>query len=307
MRRWRPGHGDDHRARVLTSVPATLLALFNHPSPLRDALTLVAGVGTGILSAMFGVGGAIVSTPAIRVLGASAALAVGTTLPSVIPSALTGTVRYARAELINWHAVKWTTPAGIGAAVGGALLSKVIPGHGHWLMVLTATLIGFSAWRMWRQERRAMRVEAAAELAEGKGAPPGGPAVGVTTGRVMPGLLVAIGAASGLLSGLLGIGGGVVMVPAFTELAHMPLKTAIATSLACVGIFAIPGTITHAFLGDIDWRFALFLTVGVVPGARLGAALAIRATDTRLRMAVAGFLGVVSLVYAGSEIAALVR
>ena len=262
----------------------------------------MAGVGTGVLSAMFGVGGAIVSTPAIRVLGASAAVAVGTTLPSVIPSALTGTVRYARAQLINWHAVRWTTPAGIGAAVGGALLSKVVPGHGHWLMVLTAALIGFSAWRMWRQERK---VERASGLE--KGAPSGGTGVAVSTGRVMPGLLLVIGCASGLLSGLLGIGGGVVMVPAFTELAHMPLKTAIATSLACVGVFAVPGTITHAFLGDIDWRFALFLTVGVIPGARLGAAVAIRATDKRLRMTVAAFLGIVSLVYAGSELAALVR
>ena len=128
MRRRRPGHGDDHRALVLI---ATLLALFNYPSPLRDVLTLVAGLGTGLLSAMFGVGGAIVSTPAIRVLGASAALAIGTTLPSVIPSAVTGTVNYSRAKLINWPAVAWTAPAGIGAAVGGALLSKVVPGGQH--------------------------------------------------------------------------------------------------------------------------------------------------------------------------------
>jgi hypothetical protein len=262
----------------------------------------VAGVGTGILSAMFGVGGAIVSTPAIRVLGASAALAVATTLPSVIPSALAGTVRYTRAHLINWHAVMWTTPAGIGAAVGGAFLSKAVPGHGHWLMVLTASLIGFSAWRMWRQERNVERREGAA-----KGAPAGGTGVRVTTERIQPGLLVAIGTAAGLLSGLLGIGGGVVMVPAFTDLARMPLKTAIATSLACVGIFAVPGTITHAQLGDIGWGFALWLTVGVIPGARIGSALAIRATDKRLRMTVAAFLGIVSLIYAGGEIAALFR
>ena len=105
MRRGWPGDGDDHRASVLTVLSNPLLALFNHSSPLRDVLTIVAGVGTGILSAMFGVGGAIVSTPAIRVLGASAALAVASTLPSVIPSALTGTVRYTKAHLINWRAV----------------------------------------------------------------------------------------------------------------------------------------------------------------------------------------------------------
>jgi uncharacterized membrane protein YfcA len=277
---------------------------------------VLAGVGTGIFSAMFGVGGAIVSTPALRLLGLSAALAVGTTLPSVIPSAVTGTARYSRERLINWHAVVWTTPAGIGAAVGGALLSKVVPGHGHWLMVLTATLIGFSAWRMWRQERAAPAADADADdaeaedqraLGEGKEASSGGRGVTVAAPRVGRGVLLAIGAAAGLLSGLLGIGGGVVMVPAFTELARMPLKSAIATSLACVGIFAVPGTITHSILGDIDWRFALLLTIGVIPGARLGAAFAIRAADHRLRLLVAAFLGAVSLLYAGSELAALFR
>jgi uncharacterized membrane protein YfcA len=301
-----------------------LSAAFSHPSPLRDALTLVAGVGTGVLSAMFGVGGAIVSTPAIRVLGASAALAVGSTLPSVIPSAVTGTAHYARAQLINWRVVMWTAPAGIGAAVGGALLSKVVPGHGHWLMVLTAGLIGFSAWRMWRQERRAEvraaaatgaapagAVEAAGGTAKvgagGAGDDSGRAAGAAGPRRASPTLLVAIGAGSGLLSGLLGIGGGVVMVPAFTELARIPLKSAIATSLACVGIFAIPGTITHTFLGDIDWHFAVWLAIGVIPGARLGAKLALRASDKRLRFLVAVFLGIVSLIYAGGEIAALFR
>jgi uncharacterized membrane protein YfcA len=117
--------------------------------------------------------------------------------------------------------------------------------------------------------------------------------------------LAGVGAIAGLLSGLLGIGGGVVMVPAFTQVAGFPLKRAIATSLACVGIFAVPGTITHALLGNIDWRFGLPLTVGIIPGARLGAALALRAGDRRLRLVVGAFLGATALAYAASEIAAL--
>ena len=59
----------------------------------------------------------------------------------------------------------------------------------------------------------------------------------------------------------------------------MSLKQSIATSLVCVGLFAIPGTITHAALGDIDWRFALFLALGVIPGARIGSALTLAASD----------------------------
>jgi len=116
-----------------------------------------------------------------------------------------------------------------------------------------------------------------------------------------------VGAAAGLLSGLLGIGGGVLMVPGFNQVLGLRLKETIATSLVCVGIFAVPGMITHAFLGDIDWRFALLLCVGVIPGARIGAALAIRAERQQLRLVVASFLGIVALIYLIGEVNALVR
>ena len=270
------------------------------PGPLRDALTLAAGVVTGVLSAAFGVGGAVISTPAIRALGAPAALAVGTTLPSVLPSAVSGTLRYSREGLIEWRVVRWTAPVGVVAAVGGSLLSKVVPGEGHWLMVLTAALLGFTAYRMARQAD-----EVPVVVADGDQVAAGHP--DRTDRHDGPGVLVSVGAVAGLLSGLLGVGGGIVMVPGFTEIARIPLKTAIATSLACVGIFAIPGTITHAAFGDIDWRFALLLAVAVVPGARLGAHLAIGTSHRRLRLAVAIFLGAVSVLYAGGELISLAR
>jgi uncharacterized membrane protein YfcA len=268
------------------------------PGPVRDAFTVVAGVGTGVLSAAFGVGGAVISTPAIRLLGASATLAVGTTLPSILPSAASGTLRYWREGLIDWRVVRWTAPAGILASVGGSVLSDVVPGDGHWLMVLTAALLGFTAWRMARPApAEDTRAEADVEMAPVTHPIPARRDRGVVLG--------AIGAAAGLLSGLIGVGGGVVMVPAFTEVAGIPLKTTIASSLACVGIFAIPGTITHAALGGIDWRFALLLSIGVVPGARLGASLAIGTGDQRLRRSVAVFLGVIAVIYAVGELAAL--
>ena len=241
------------------------------------------------MSGAFGVGGAVISTPGIRALGADAVTAIGTTLPSIIPSAVSGTLLYLREDedLVRWQAVKWTTPVGIAAAVGGALLVKEIPGDGHYLQILTAVLLGITALRMGRSRQRTpVEREAAAGLAT-------------------PPRLILIGTLAGGLSGLLGIGGGVVMVPGFNQLAGIPLKAAIATSLVCVGLFAIPGTITHALLGNIDWRFAVLLTIGVIPGARLGATLAIRASDRRLRIAVAAFLGVISLVYVIGEILAL--
>ncbi len=116
-----------------------------------------------------------------------------------------------------------------------------------------------------------------------------------------------MGAGAGLLSGLLGLGGGMVLVPAFHQLLGIRMKATVATSLACVGILAVPSAVTHAFLGDIDWRLAFLLAVGVVPGARLGATLSLRASDRRLRLAVAGFLGLLSAVYGVSELVAALR
>jgi uncharacterized protein len=162
------------------------------------------------------------------------------------------------------------------AAVAGSRLSHAVPGHGHLLMLATAGLIGVTAARMVRRPRAAR--------------------------RRAPG--AAIGVVAGGLSGLLGIGGGVVLVPVFSGWLGLPIKTTVATSLVCVGLFAVPGTITHAALGGIDWSYAVPLTAGVVPGARLGSGLAVRATETGLRRTVAVALGIVALVYAAAELAA---
>ncbi|HSH61067.1 MAG TPA: sulfite exporter TauE/SafE family protein [Acidimicrobiales bacterium] len=261
-------------------------------TPLNAVLTLAAGVVTGMLSGAFGIGGAAFSTPAIRVLGVPAALAVGTTLPSILPSALAGTVRYVRESLVWWRVVAWTAPAGVVCAVLGSLLSSRVPGEGHWLMIATAGLLAYTSWRMVRPSRTSDDESSACRPLRR---------------RDNPALLLAVGAVAGLLSGLLGVGGGTIMVPGFSELARIPLKTAIACSLICVGIFAVPATLTHWSLGDIDWLAAGLLSVGVVPGARLGAALAIRASARRLRLAVAGFLGAVAVVYAVGEMMALSR
>jgi uncharacterized membrane protein YfcA len=132
------------------------------PGPLKDVLTVLVGVGTGVLSASFGVGGAVVSTPAIRALGVAALLAVGTTLPSIFPSAITGTARYVKEDLILWRVVAITAPAGILSAVAGAELAPHVPGNGHLLMVLTALLLAYTAIRMAKKPKQAGPAETAA-------------------------------------------------------------------------------------------------------------------------------------------------
>ena len=331
---------------------------------LRDVLALLLGFLTGVLSALFGIGGAIVSNPGLRALGAAPLVAVGTTLPSILPGAISGTLRYRREGLIDWRLIAPAAAAGLLAVVGGSLLSHAVPGQGHLLLLFIAVLLAFTAWRtaftgpstprendgppttgagdsrehptsrsatlpLRGASRRRVglsRADAPGPGSRGRGSfGPGPPGQG-SPGQGFPGsasghgaapggsgglvsrqrwIAAGIGLVAGLLSGLLGIGGGVVMVPAFTELLSMSLKSAIATSLVCVGIFGVPATITHAVLGDIDWRLAILLTIGVVPGARVGAALTIRTAERRLRLAVGVFLALVALVYFVTETRAL--
>lgn len=286
--------------------------------PWRTILTLVAGVGTGVLSGMFGVGGAVASTPAIRVLGATPLEGVGSTLPSIIPSAVSGSLRYLRERLIVGRVALCTSAAGLAASIGGALLAGTVPGDGHLLMIFTAGLLAFTAYRL-GDVPRSTAVEGHSPLdVEDPVGDLATPAADLEVAsdhepvRSSPGdrraetwRLGAIGLAAGALSGLLGLGGGLIMVPAFTGLVRLTIKEAVATSLACVGALAVPGTITHAILGNINWAFAIPLSIAVIPGARLGAHLAIRASARGLRVTVAIGLGAIAIVYAAGEIIAL--
>ncbi len=273
--------------------------------PLQTILVLIAGFFTGVLSGMFGVGGAVVSTPAIRALGATPVEAIGSTLPSIIPSAISGSLRYHREGLIHLRVVLWTALVGCSAAVAGALLVDLVPGNGHLLMILTALLLAFTAYRTGQSPKRPDPADAE-ELPPSEDPDFADVEPPTRDARMEWWRLGTIGLAAGLLSGLLGVGGGILMVPAFVGWVRLPIKEAVGCSLACVGILAVPGTITHTLLGHIDWAFALPLCVAVIPGARVGAHLAIRSSDRALRLSVAIVLGTIAVVYAVGEIAALV-
>ena len=260
----------------------------------RDVLTAFAGIATGIMSGTFGVGGAVISTPAIRALGCSAALAVGTTLPSILPGAITGSWRYRQGELIQWKVVAFTAPSGIVAAILGAWVSPRVPGDGHILMVLTALLLMWSSINMIRSVPLRELSDSVKNVHD---------KTNVLSSQSF--LATLTGLVAGSLSGLLGVGGGIVMVPLFRRWLGLPMKNAVATSLICVGCFAVPGTITHAIEGGIDWRFAIWLTIGVVVGAPFGSKMALKMSDKKLQRVFGLFLAAVAVVYGGGELLAL--
>lgn len=250
---------------------------------VRTLVAAFIGFGAGVASGAFGIGGALLSTPGIRwALDAPALIAVGTTLPVIIPTAITGVIAYVRTGFVDVRAATIMAVAGGCFAVLGALFTEMIAGEA--LLVATAVLIFILSVRM-------LPTKAALE------APKFQPAVGV---------LLIVGAISGFVSGLLGVGGGVILVPLLTGLLRLPIKTALGTSLAVVAAQAIPGSVTHALIGNVDWRIAGGLAVGVIPGARIGSRLAVASEDAKLKTFVAIAMAFLAVIFAATEIRELV-
>jgi uncharacterized membrane protein YfcA len=106
-------------------------------------------------------------------------------------------------------------------------------------------------------------------------------------------VLVAIGVLGGVLSGLFGVGGGVVVVPALMAFAQMDQRRASATSLVAIAPAAVVGAVTYAVQGEVHWLAALTLAIGSVIGAPIGARL-LRALPLRvLPWIFVGFIAVV--------------
>ena len=107
--------------------------------------------------------------------------------------------------------------------------------------------------------------------------------------------LVAIGLAGGLLSGLLGVGGGVVMVPLLVLWAGYDQRDAHATSIGAIIPISIAGILTFGIAGRVNWLDAAALAVGAVVGARVGAAWLARIDERLLRIVFGCFLVVVAV------------
>lgn len=243
------------------------------------ALTLAIGFFSGVLSGLFGIGGGVITTPAIRLLlQAPALVAVGTPLPVILPSALSGAIAYSRRGLTDVRAGLVVGACGVLTSVAGALATRLV--GGGVVLIVTALVIGYTALDM---VLLALRSRPETEV----GVVPAVPRVPT---RHRTGGLVVLGAVTGLYSGFLGLGGGFIVVPALVRWFGFDIKRGIGTSLVIVAILAVPGSITHYLLGNIDLTLAALLAIGVVPGALLGAKLTSAAKERTVRIAFAVML-----------------
>ena len=254
-------------------------------TPGQALLAVAIGLVTGVLSGLFGVGGGIVMTPGLSILLSEAPIvAVATPLPVIFPTAIVGAWTYRKAGEVDLRAAALICCSGVPSAIGGAALSDVV--DGRILLLITAALLAGQSIQILRGKDRS---------AEREDTP------------VSASTLLVVGLAAGLLSGLLGIGGGLVIVPVLTGVLGMPLKRTLGTSLVAIVALVVPGTIVHSLLGHLDWKAALGLALGALPGARIGAKIALGARERTLRIAVGSFLGIVAIGYGAQQVAELIR
>jgi uncharacterized membrane protein YfcA len=196
------------------------------PAPPRPPWGRIAAAGViaGFTSGLFGVGGGIIIVPALVMVAAFPhKLATGTSLGAIVPISLAGILGYAIAGEIDWTAAACVAAGAVAGAVAGT----------RWLLrVSTPVLqVGFAV---------AMVLTAVRMLGDdGTGA--GRPDLSVAMALT----LVALGLVSGVLAGLLGVGGGIILVPVLTLAFGFPHVVAKGTALAVILPTAVVGTVRN--------------------------------------------------------------
>lgn len=265
-------------------------------------MSLLLGVIVGLVLGLTGAGGSILAVP-LLVFG------LGWTLPQAAPVALLavaaaavyGTYVAWRKSYVRYKAALLMGAAGWVTAPVGLWLAGVLPQQ--WLMSLFAAVMVIVALRMFIQARR-NPLEAAIVRAtvQGDGAPAGGPICRLQpNGRIcwtLPcgAVLSMIGAASGLLTGLLGVGGGFVIVPALRAATALSMHSAVATSLMVIALASGGAAASAGFQGQtIPWLIAAPFVAGSLAGMAGGRILAPRIAGVRLQQGFAVLMLVVAL------------
>lgn len=219
---------------------------------------VVVGLLAGLLAGVFGVGGGILIVPGLMiVLAMEQRRAHGTSLAAVLPIAMAGLVPYLVAGNVQWvKAAALTAGSVVGAVYGVKVLATINK---------RTLAFGFAA----------LMVLSAARLVW---APAAGSTRSVEWWGVI--VLVAIGAFAGWIAGLLGVGGGIVIVPALMVIFGVPPVLAKGTSLAVIVPTSIIGTWRNRKTRNLDVKVAALVGIAGVASAALGGWLAGRLADT---------------------------
>ncbi|OYW38230.1 MAG: hypothetical protein B7Z42_08375 [Brevundimonas sp. 12-68-7] len=224
-------------------------------SPLQYGLGAGAGSIVGFSLGLVGGGGSILAVPLIVYLVGikDPHLAIGTSAFAVAANAFANLLNHARHGTVKWKIAGVFALAGVLGAFGGSTLGKAVDGQK--LLALFAVLMLIVGGLMLR----------------GRSAS-GDPDVVLTRGNAPK--LLGTGAATGILSGFFGIGGGFLIVPSLMFATRMPIYYAVGSSLVGVTAFGLTTALNYALDGWIDWPLAGVFVAGGVLGGLVGARLA---------------------------------
>jgi uncharacterized membrane protein YfcA len=221
---------------------------------MSDVAGFALAVLIGLTLGMLGAGGSILTVPVlVHVMGFEPKSAIAMSLPVVGAASLVGAAGHWRSGNLEWRAIATFAPlAMLGAVVGARLASRV---SGTFQLTLLAGVMTAAGLLMLRNRDASAGHGASATSAGGR------VALGIT------------GCAVGLLTGLVGVGGGFIIVPALVLLARVPMKRAVGTSLVVITLSTVTALAAYGDAATISWRvvglFALLTIAGAVVGTRL--------------------------------------
>jgi len=234
---------------------------------------LLLGLAVGALGTLIGAGGGFILVPVLLLLhpGESPEAIATLSLAVIFFNAFSGTLAYARMRRIDYRAgVVFSLATVPGAAVGAYATEFLARGTFNAIMgiVLLCVAAALLRWPV-VPGRKSDRQSAAGSAPEATG-PPHPRRYSLTIG-------MAISLVVGFVSSLLGIGGGIIHVPALVYVLGFPVHVATATSHFILAVMALVGTLVHLFLGQFTQAYELLpLAIGVILGAQLGASVSRR-------------------------------
>lgn len=257
---------------------------------------LASGFAAGTIGALVGIGGGVLLVPLLVLgFGVPMKIAVATSLVSVIATSTAAGSVWVGKGLANMRlgmTLEMTTT--LGGIAGGLVAASVAPGV---LSGLFSVLMAFTALLLWRAKEQ--QAPSSGREAGPEGEPTGHEERGRLAGSYYDGysgrvyeyrverlpLGSAVSFVAGVLSGMLGVGGGFMKVPAMTLVMGVPIKVAAATSNFTIGITAVSSLFVYLDRGFVHPLLAAPVALGVVGGALLGTKLAKRFSPKRLRQA----------------------
>ncbi len=267
--------------------------------PINALMIVAVGGAVGFLSGMFGVGGGFLMTPVLIFMGIPPAVAVATSANPLVATSITGTIEQYRRRNVDLKLGCVLLAGGVIGAFTGVQIIKTLRQTGQvdlFVSLLYVVLMSTVGTLMLVESARAVRKQRQGRSPSARRSSQHNWVHGLPfktrfkTSKLYISVLppAFLGGIVGLLSGIMGVGGGFVMVPALIYLLRVPTNLAIGTSLFQVIFVSAIATIFHAaFNQTVDIFLALLLMTGGVIGVHFGglASQRLRAEELRLLLA----------------------